>query len=497
VDTIVYTITKGKKHKVTDVSVAGNSQLKTPDLMALVTVKSRTCSRRATTASNWFAPAQRISPRSTNLRDSAVRRSLPSVSHKDGNLAVAFHVTEGPRDIVSSLKIEGADTFPESKFAPGGLKLAAGKPYSQKLVEADRASIVAHYLQAGYLTSSFRETAKRRFQDDPHHINVVYHIYEGPQVHTQTSDPGARANAAAAHRQGCGLHCSQSAAHGDRAAHRESQLYNHTGVFDWAEVDPPAPDNDADQEDVLVKVHEAKRNTMTYGFGFEVINRGGSIPSGTVALPNLPPVGLPSNFTTSQTTYYGPRGTFNTRATMCAARGIAFRDGVCRTPGSACRGLLHRSPISIGRNGARPRLSWRNATKKIRSFLPRLKTAATSCRDFYRQEKARCIFPALQLQPNGFDADRFRRWCCRRISMSGSPRLRLTSPAIPATILSMRTKVCCNRSNSTSIYQAGLQRRLRKIDGQARTTGRPFTTSFGRTAFALAWRSPFPTAVCP
>ncbi len=40
-----------------------------------------------------------------------------------------------------------------------------------------------------------------------------------------------------------------------------------------------------------------------------MINRGGSIPSGTVALPNLPPVGLPTNFTTSQKTFWGPRGT--------------------------------------------------------------------------------------------------------------------------------------------------------------------------------------------
>src|SRR6202044_493344 len=100
------------------------------------------------------------------------------------NLTVAFHVVEGPRDIVSSLKIEGADTFPESKFAPGGLKLAEGKPYSQKLVETDRANIIAHYLQAGYLTSSFRETANVVSKSDPHHIDVVYHIFEGPQVHT-------------------------------------------------------------------------------------------------------------------------------------------------------------------------------------------------------------------------------------------------------------------------------------------------------------------------
>ena len=95
-----------------------------------------------------------------------------------------------------------------------------------------------------------------------------------------------------------------------RAAHLGEQLYNHTGVFDWAEVDPRRQITTQTREDVLVKVHEAKRHTMTYGFGFEVINRGGSIPSGTVALPNLPPVGLPSNFTTSETTYYGPRGSF-------------------------------------------------------------------------------------------------------------------------------------------------------------------------------------------
>jgi outer membrane protein assembly factor BamA len=88
-----------------------------------------------------------------------------------------------------------------------------------------------------------------------------------------------------------------------------SKLYDYTGVFDWAEVDPKREITTQTKEDVLVKVHEAKRNEFTYGFGFEVIDRGGSIPSGTVALPNLPPIGLPSSFTASETTFYGPRGT--------------------------------------------------------------------------------------------------------------------------------------------------------------------------------------------
>jgi outer membrane protein insertion porin family len=58
-----------------------------------------------------------------------------------------------------------------------------------------------------------------------------------------------------------------------------------------------------------VKLHEARRRTLTYGFGFEVINRGGNLPTGTVAVPGLPPVGVNSNFRTSQKTFWGPRGT--------------------------------------------------------------------------------------------------------------------------------------------------------------------------------------------
>jgi outer membrane protein insertion porin family len=70
-----------------------------------------------------------------------------------------------------------------------------------------------------------------------------------------------------------------------------------------------------------VKVHESKRNTFTYGFGFEVINRGGSVPTGTVALPGLPPVGLPSTFKTSQQNFSGPR--FNFQYTRNNVRGKA------------------------------------------------------------------------------------------------------------------------------------------------------------------------------
>jgi outer membrane protein assembly factor BamA len=56
-------------------------------------------------------------------------------------------------------------------------------------------------------------------------------------------------------------------------------------LFDWASVGPERPLTDQTSENALVKVHEAKRNEITYSFGFEVSHRGGNIPGGTVAVP--------------------------------------------------------------------------------------------------------------------------------------------------------------------------------------------------------------------
>jgi outer membrane protein insertion porin family len=310
-DTVVYKVTKGKKHKVTEVQLAGNKELSTDTLFPRIAVQK----------SHLFSPGK--------FSDKLVRASVKNiqavyqsegfssaevtsaVKNQGGDIKVSFTVTEGPRDIVNSLQIEGADTFPAAKYAPQGLKLAAGKPYSQAFVESDRAGIIANYLKAGYLTSSFRETATTASKSDPHHINVVYHIYEGPQVFANRVITLGR------------VRTSQRLIDKDTASIQpaqpltktalltaESQMYEHTGVFDWAEIDPKREITTQTKEDVLVKVHEAKRNQMTYGFGFEIINRGGSVPSGTVSVPGLPPVGLPPNFTTDEKTFYGPRGTF-------------------------------------------------------------------------------------------------------------------------------------------------------------------------------------------
>jgi outer membrane protein insertion porin family len=325
-DTVIYDIARNKKHKVESVKLNGNQELKSSELTPHIAVKKEHL------FSHGQFSQQLLRTSVNNLKGIYKSEGFSSVqvvpavrNEPDGDIDVSFAVTEGPRDIVNSLIIEGANTFPESQFAPDGLKVAAGKPYSAGNVNADRAMIVANYLKAGYLTSSFRETANIASKAQPHQINVVYHIHEGPRVATgDVITLGRR-------------HTKQRLINGDITEIKPDQpltetallssgakLYNHTGVFDWAEIDPKRPITTQTTEDVLVKVHEGQRNEIHYGFGFEVINRGGSIPSGTVALPNLPPVGLPANFTTSQTTFWGPRATFQYTRNNMRGKGESF-----------------------------------------------------------------------------------------------------------------------------------------------------------------------------
>jgi outer membrane protein assembly factor BamA len=308
---VVYAIVREKKHKVEDVRITGNAQLKSDDLEpGLLVEESHLFSRGKFSQDLVRKSVNNLKAvyKSEGFSSVAV---VPAVKNDGGDVSITFAVTEGPRDMVASLKVEGADTFPPAQYAPGGLKTAAGQPYSGAHVASDRTQIVANYLKAGYLTASFRETATEVSKDKPHQIDVVYHIDEGPRVLTGDVITLGRS------------HTRQRLIDNDILDLKPEQpltetsllsagakLYDNTGVFDWAEVDTKRPITTQTAEDVLVKVHEAHRNTLTYGFGFEVINRGGSIPSGTVALPNLPPVGLPGDFKTSQTTFYGPRGTF-------------------------------------------------------------------------------------------------------------------------------------------------------------------------------------------
>jgi len=305
---IVYTVAKDGRFKVTQVGVAGNHRFNNKELLTHVTVQ------KAHFLNHGKYSEQLVNASAKNLRDTyraagySEAAVTPKITRDNGNIQVTFQVIEGPLDKVRNLTIQGNDTMPESSFAPKGLNLGPGKAYSQDLVTRDRNQIVAKYLESGYLNASFRSTAKP-VPGEPHQLDVTYQISEGPKVVTATIITDGRSHTRQSLidkqlRVKSGQLLSENA-----MLSSESHLYNQE-IFDWAEVDPARAITGQSREDVVVKVHERKRNSIVYGFGFQVFNRGGAIPSGTVAVPGLPPVGLPANYTTSQKTFWGPDGTF-------------------------------------------------------------------------------------------------------------------------------------------------------------------------------------------
>jgi len=313
---ILYRVKKGDRKKIEDVAFTGNSHFGEDELEKQVNVKTAGLLSKGSYHESSIKTLQAF----YQTRGFNQVKVTPQFNTQDGDVIVTFVVNEGPQDTVETFRIAGNTSVPAPQFAPDGLRLSPGQPYAQKSIDDDRNKIMAYYLEHGYLTATFHAEAEPS-PSDPHKFRVVYDIHEGPQV--KTSNVVLLGNNVTKDRligkQTQTLEIGKPLTEREILA-TESRLYN-TGIFDWAEVNPRRQITSQEQEDVIVKVHESKQNTIQYGFGYEVVSKGGSIPAGTIALPGLPPVGLPTSFRTNQRRVQGPR--LNFQYTRTNVRGKA------------------------------------------------------------------------------------------------------------------------------------------------------------------------------
>ncbi|HEY1271311.1 MAG TPA: POTRA domain-containing protein, partial [Terriglobales bacterium] len=282
---IVYQVMKGPRHKVKEVHVSGNRTLSDHDLHPVLTLQKAGI---VPFLSHGQFSDQMVRESAKNLKKvyqaegfSGVK-IIPEVRKDGGNVVVTFRVEEGPQDIVEVLCLEGNREVSESELAPHGLKSVQGQAYSALRVDQDRTQITAQYLRMGYLNASFRATAKK-VEGNPHRLELTYHIVEGPRVMVHSVVTlGARSVKQSLIDQTVRL-STRTPLREDELLTAENRLYT-LSVFDWAEIDPRRQITTQNQEDVVVKVHESRENEIRYGFGFEVINRGGNVPGGTVAV---------------------------------------------------------------------------------------------------------------------------------------------------------------------------------------------------------------------
>jgi outer membrane protein assembly factor BamA len=219
---------------------------------------------------------------------------------------VTFRITEGEQTLVDSFQIKGNNTQTVAHLAPDCLKLERGQPYSRSRLDQDRNQIVAHYMNLGYLSVDFKSAVKP-LPGNAHRVAVTYEIQEGPQVKiSDVAYLGSQHTRQSFIQHNAGLAPGAPMSEG-KLLESESKLDN-LGVFDWTNVAPRQPVTDQTQEEVLVSVHEAKRNSLTWGLGIQSTTTSGNISSGVVALPGLPTVGLPPKYQTIEKFVINPLG---------------------------------------------------------------------------------------------------------------------------------------------------------------------------------------------
>jgi outer membrane protein insertion porin family len=318
---LVYTIDRGKKHKVGRISFRGNNQVAAKTLLPVVSVQPSHIWSHGNISRKLLK--QSVSNLEAFYRDRGYEdvKITPLVAEHDPKIDVTFEIAEGDQTLVDNIQVTGNHSVPQNQLAaPKGFELKVGGPFSARQISDDRNRISATYLERGYLNAEVKATVDRN-PGNPHRVNVAYVISEHQMVrvsevvylgqnHTRLSliDKTAKLRPESPMERG-------------QLLAAESRLYD-LNVFDWSSVGPRKPITDQTDEDALVKVHEAQRNQITYGFGFEVSHRGGNIPSGTVAVPGLPTIGLGSNqIAPSQALYASPLGSIDfTRRNM---RGLA------------------------------------------------------------------------------------------------------------------------------------------------------------------------------
>ncbi len=318
---LVYEIEKGKKHKAGSVVFHGNHEIAKRDLMPAITLKKShlwTRGRVSQKLADDSAKNMQALYRDRGYEEAKIKAQI--VEH-DPKIDVVFAIEEGPQTLVENVTVNGNASVPMAQIAaPVGLQLRAGVPFSPRKMADDRNRISANYLNRGYLNAAVKAVVKRD-PADPRRVEVSYNIVENQlvrirdvvylgQEHTRLSLIEKAANFS-----------SEQPIDREKLLQAQSHLYD-LNIFDWSSVGPSRPISDQTEETLLVKDHEAKRNEVTYGFGFELTRRGGNTPSGTVAVPGGPTIQLGNNqIAPSQATYASPLGSIE--FTRHNVRGLA------------------------------------------------------------------------------------------------------------------------------------------------------------------------------
>ena len=300
-ESVVYSVDKGEKHKVVEVSITGNRYFGTDLLKERMQVQKADLYLRNGRYSPELMKSDEDSIvalyRANGFNDAKVSAALKDVgtSHAVADIAVVVTVTEGPQQRFGTVTLTGVASSRE-KEVKALLNSQEGQPYSLITLSGDRDAILGYYLSRGFAHARV-EVKQQAASGDAQKMDVSLVVTEGEQVfvnHVLLSGI-VHTKPAVVERQvevHAGDPLNQSA-----LLDTQRKLYG-LALFNEVNAAVQNPDGDDPRKNVLLQLTEARRWDVTYGFGFEA--ETGTPQEGMINPASAILLGLPPNATYSQ-----------------------------------------------------------------------------------------------------------------------------------------------------------------------------------------------------
>ena len=272
---ILYTVQLGARRKVEKVSIAGNHYFDAGTLKDLLTVRAADTFDRHGFYSQALVSADVSALQAVYQNNGfASVKITPEIGTPPGvaadakmaPLTVTYRIDEGSQIRVGTVRIEGNDHIEVSDLTPL-FNTAPGQLLSPQNLAGDRDALLTAYLSRGFDQVS-ASVAQIPGPAGSNKVNVVFHLTEGPQTFVRNvlltglhyTRPSTVARAITLH-PGDPL---------DQTALLQTQrnLYEFS-LFNEVDAAVQNPLGGEAYKTVLLHAVEARRLSLTYGFGFE------------------------------------------------------------------------------------------------------------------------------------------------------------------------------------------------------------------------------------
>ena len=262
-------IEEGPRIKVKRITILGNKNIPTSQILKVMKTKPAGLLRRGTFGKEVLEEdIQRIEElyKSRGFIDAKVVEKKMEYDPTGTLLYLTLRIKEGSKYMVKKVEVVGNKLYSTSELK-GILSMREGSPYNPLILEAESKKLEDFYSHRGYLTTRvwyFKEVDRKKKE-----AKIRYEIEEGPKFYvrlihirgnTRTKDKVIRREIL--------IHPGESF-DGEKVKRSQEKIYN-LGYFEDVKV-KTQPTSQPDQIDLIFEVEEKKTGLLTFGLGYSSI----------------------------------------------------------------------------------------------------------------------------------------------------------------------------------------------------------------------------------